>query len=99
MSESSKAMSLRFPSPEHHEAIAAAAKQAGVSMQEYVLSAAYERATAVQRRFLSAFERSMAHSGDAFAAEPSPLDPTPEQRAAERAAREEVEPSGRGRAA
>lgn len=73
-----KAMSLRFPDAGQRAAIAAAAKEAGVSMQEYILSAAYDRATAVERHFLEAFGRSMAHSGSAFAAEPSALDTTPE---------------------
>ncbi|MHC3475425.1 hypothetical protein ACYF6T_43110 [Streptomyces sp. 7R007] len=91
MPESKKAMSLRFPDPAQQAAIAAAAKQAGVSMQEYILSAAYERATAVERRFLDGFKASMARSGAAFAAEPSSADPTPEQRAAEQDARRELD--------
>ncbi|MFF6815929.1 DUF1778 domain-containing protein [Streptomyces sp. NPDC012403] len=95
----SRAMNLRFRDPEQREAIMAAARQAGVSMQEYVLSAAYERATAVQRRFLDAFERSMARSGDAFAAEPSAADPAPGQRAAEREALRDLAPGERGHAA
>lgn len=99
MSDSSKAMNLRFPDPQQREAIAAAAKQAGVSMQEYVLTAAYERATAVERHFLAAFTRSMERSGGAFAAEDGALDPTAEQRAAERAARAEFETPERGHAA
>ncbi|MEU2389371.1 DUF1778 domain-containing protein [Streptomyces sp. NPDC007369] len=99
MSDSSKAMNLRFRDPKQHEAIAAAARQAGVSMQEYVLSAAYERATAVEARFLTGFKESMARSGEAFAAEPATLDPTPEQRAAERTARAELETTERDHAA
>ncbi|MFE3604137.1 DUF1778 domain-containing protein [Streptomyces sp. NPDC059096] len=83
-------MSLRFPDPEQRAAIAAAAKQAGVSMQEYILSAAYERATAVERQFLDGFQASMARSGAAFAAEPSSLDPGAEQRAAEEEARRDL---------
>lgn len=43
----SRAMNLRFRDPEQRKAITAAARQAGVSMQEYILSAAYKRATAV----------------------------------------------------
>ncbi|MFF0747453.1 DUF1778 domain-containing protein [Streptomyces sp. NPDC004111] len=86
-----KAMSLRFPDPAQRAAIAAAAKQAGVSMQEYILSAAYDRATAVERRFLDGFQASMAHSGAAFAAEPDSLDPGTEQRAAEQEARRDLE--------
>ena len=93
------AMNLRFPDPEQRAAIAAAAQQAGVSMQEYILSAAYERATAVERRFLDAFGDSMARSGAAFAAETGGIDPTPEQRAAERQALAELEQQGRGQAA
>jgi uncharacterized protein (DUF1778 family) len=99
MSDSSKAMNLRFPDPQQREAIAAAAKEAGVSMQEYVLTAAYERATAVKQHFLTAFERSMDRSGDAFTAEAGSLDPTDEQRAAELAARAEFESTERGHAA
>ncbi|MGW2888595.1 type II toxin -antitoxin system TacA 1-like antitoxin [Streptomyces griseoruber] len=86
-----KAMSLRFPDPAQRAAIAAAAKQAGVSMQEYILSAAYDRATAVEQRFLEGFKTSMARSGAAFAAEPGSLDPRAEQRAAEQEARRELE--------
>ncbi|MFD7555802.1 DUF1778 domain-containing protein [Streptomyces sp. NPDC059835] len=99
MSDSSKAMNLRFRDPKQREAIAAAAKQAGVSLQEYVLSAAYERATAVEGQFLTGFKDSMARSGEAFAAEVGALDPTPEQRAAELAARAEMETTERGHAA
>lgn len=91
MSESKKAMSLRFPDPAQQAAIAAAAKQAGVSMQEYILSAAYDRATAVERRFLDGFQASMARSGAAFAAEPSSVDPTADQRAAEQEARRDLD--------
>ncbi|MGW0537952.1 type II toxin -antitoxin system TacA 1-like antitoxin [Streptomyces sp. NPDC003032] len=94
------AMNLRFPDPEQRAAIAAAAQQAGVSMQEYILSAAYERATAVEQRFLDAFGDSMARSGAAFAAETTGgIGPTAEQRAAERQARAELEQQGRGQAA
>lgn len=94
-----KAMNLRFPDPEQRAAIASAAAQEGVSMQEYILSAAYTRATAVQQRFLDGFKESMARSGDAFAAEPSSIDPSPEQRTAEQQARVEVEKQERGQAA
>ena len=97
-----KAMNLRFPDPEQRAAIAAAAREAGVSMQEYILSAAYERATAVEQRFLDGFKASMAHSGAAFAAEPGTIAPSAEQRAAELAARREMEQPeqpGRGHAA
>ncbi|MFF4692301.1 DUF1778 domain-containing protein [Streptomyces sp. NPDC001307] len=94
-----KAMSLRFPDPAQRAAIAAAAKQAGVSMQEYILSAAYDRATAVERRFLEGFKASMARSGAAFAAEPSSLDPGAGQRAAEQDALREIEGQERGHAA
>lgn len=62
-----KAMSLRFPNPEQYDAIAAAAKAAGMSMQEYVLSAAYERATAVERVFLEAAREAMEYTREAFA--------------------------------
>ncbi|MFD0312775.1 type II toxin -antitoxin system TacA 1-like antitoxin [Streptomyces flavalbus] len=94
-----KAMNLRFPDPAQRAAIAAAAKQAGVSMQEYILSAAYDRATAVERRFLEGFRASMDRSGAAFAAEPSAVDPGAEQRAAEQEARRELERRERGHAA
>ncbi|WP_193241374.1 type II toxin -antitoxin system TacA 1-like antitoxin [Streptomyces phaeolivaceus] len=92
-----KAMSLRFPDPEQRAAIAAAAKQAGVSMQEYILSAAYDRATAVERRFLEGFGASTARSGAAFAAGSGTVDPSAEQRAAERQARQELDARERGR--
>jgi uncharacterized protein (DUF1778 family) len=94
-----KAMNLRFPDPEQRAAIAAAAKQEGVSMQEYILSAAYARATAVEERFLEGFKTSMARSGAAFSAEPSSVDPSAEQRAAEQEAQRELEHQGRGNAA
>ncbi|MGW8953972.1 type II toxin -antitoxin system TacA 1-like antitoxin [Streptomyces sp. NPDC055709] len=100
MQDSKKtAMSLRFPDPEQRAAIETAARQEGVSMQEYILSAAYARATAVEKAYLDAFERSMAHSGAAFAAEPSTVDPTSAQRAAEQSARRELDSSDQGRAA
>lgn len=92
-------MSLRFPDPEQRRAIESAAREAGVSMQEYILRAAYERATAVEVKFLEAFRASMARSGDAFDAEPSASDPSPEQRAAEQQARADFGPQERGRAA
>ncbi|MCW7947015.1 hypothetical protein AAW14_34910 [Streptomyces hygroscopicus] len=92
-------MNLRFPDPEQRAAIAAAAKHEGVSMQEYILSAAYARATAVEQRFLDGFEQSMARSGAAFAAEPSSADPGPEERAAEQKALQELEHQERGHAA
>jgi uncharacterized protein (DUF1778 family) len=92
-----KAMNLRFPDPDQRAAIAAAAKQEGVSMQEYILSAAYNRATAVEKRFLEGFRDSMARSGAAFAAEPA--DPSAEHRAAEQRARHELEQPGQGHAA
>jgi len=94
-----KAMSLRFPDPAQRAAIAAAAKEAGVSLQEYILSAAYDRATAVERRFLDGFKASMDRSGAAFGAEPSSVDPSPEQRAAEQEAQRELGHKKRGHAA
>ncbi|MFD7405990.1 hypothetical protein ACFV7R_25660 [Streptomyces sp. NPDC059866] len=97
MSAEPKAMNLRFPDPEQLAAIAAAARQEGVSMQEYILSAAYTRATAVEQRFLEGFKTSMARSGAAFAVEPSSLDPDAEQRAAEHEARLQLERQERGR--
>ncbi|KJY42428.1 hypothetical protein VR41_07930 [Streptomyces sp. NRRL B-1568] len=92
-------MNLRFPDPEQRRAIEAAAREAGVSMQEYILSAAYERATAVEVRFLEAFKDSMARSGDAFDAEPGASDPSPGQRAAEQQARAGLGRQDQGRAA
>jgi uncharacterized protein (DUF1778 family) len=97
-----KAMSLRFPDPGQRAAIAAAAKAAGVSMQEYILSAAYERATAVETAFLEYFKASAARSSEAFSTEPGSVDPSAEQRAAEQEARRDLGgpgPSGRGPAA
>ncbi|MGX8905094.1 type II toxin -antitoxin system TacA 1-like antitoxin [Streptomyces netropsis] len=82
-----RAMNLRFPDPEQRAAIAAAAKQEGVSMQEYILSAAYARATAVEQRFLDGIKESMARSSEAFAAEPSSVDATVDRRAAGQQAR------------
>lgn len=89
-----KAMSLRFPDPEQRAAIAAAAQAKGVSMQEYILSAAYDRATAVEARFLEAFEDSVARISDAFATEADGADPSAEFRAAERQARQELDRQG-----
>ncbi len=86
-----KAMNLRFPDPAQRAAIAAAAKQAGVSTQENILSAAYDRATAVERRFVEGFRASMSRSGAAFAAEPGTADPSAEQRAAEQEALRELQ--------
>lgn len=92
-------MNLRFPNPEQRAAIAAAARQEGVSMQEYILSAAYARATAIEQQFLDGFKGSMDRSGDAFAADPSSVDNTAEQRAAEQTARRELEQHEQGHAA
>ncbi|MEZ3181860.1 hypothetical protein KYY02_25260 [Streptomyces pimonensis] len=92
-------MNLRFPDPAQRAAIAAAAKQAGVSMQEYILSAAYDRATAVEQRFLEGFKASMARSGAAFAAEPSSIDVGAEQRVSEQEALRELQRQEQGRAA
>ncbi|MGW3668624.1 type II toxin -antitoxin system TacA 1-like antitoxin [Streptomyces sp. NPDC005141] len=86
-----KAMNLRFPDPDQRAAIEAAAKQEGVSLQEYILSAAYARATAVQERFLDGFRESMSRSSDAFAEEAGSADPGTEQRAAELEARRGLE--------
>ncbi|MEU4093232.1 hypothetical protein [Streptomyces sp. NPDC026673] len=62
-----KAMSLRFPDPDQYAAIAAAAKAADMSMQDYVLSAAYDRATAVERVFLDAARQASEYTREAFA--------------------------------
>ena len=86
-----KAMNLRFPDPTQRAAIEAAARQEGVSLQEYILSAAYARATAVEARFLDAFKESMSRSGNVFAEDAGAADPGAEQRAAELAARQALE--------
>jgi hypothetical protein len=86
-----KAMNLRFPDPDQHAAIEAAARQEGVSLQEFVLSAAYARATAVEGRFLDAFSESVSRSSSAFVADAGAADPSPEQRAAELEARRGLE--------
>jgi len=86
-----KAMNLRFPDPAQRAAIEAAARQEGVSLQEYILSAAYARATAVETHFLDAFSKSMARSGDAFAEAADVTDANGEHRAAELAARHDLE--------
>ncbi|MFG3206625.1 DUF1778 domain-containing protein [Streptomyces sp. NPDC048192] len=99
MPNAPKAMNLRFRDPEQRAAIEAAARQAGVSLQEYILSAAYARATAVENRFLEGFQRSMARSGAAFAEDAGGLDPDPQQREAERRALLELERQERGHAA
>ncbi|MFJ9250900.1 DUF1778 domain-containing protein [Streptomyces sp. NPDC101776] len=95
-----KAMNLRFPDPAQRAAIEAAARQEGVSLQEYILSAAYTRATAVEARFLDAFKESVSRSGDAFAEAAGTAGPGGELRAAELAARRGLEEQqGRGHAA
>jgi hypothetical protein len=68
-------------------------------MQEYILSAAYERATAVEQRFLEGFKASMARSGAAFAAEPGSIDASAEQRESEREALRELQRREQGHAA
>ncbi|MFS8204263.1 hypothetical protein ACLVWQ_37025 [Streptomyces sp. CWNU-52B] len=98
-SNTPKAMNLRFPDPGQRAAIEAAARKEGVSLQEYILSAAYARATAVEDAFLKAFRGSMAFSGAAFAAETSTVDPSTAQRDAERQARRDLEPGRQGHAA
>ncbi|WP_405945530.1 DUF1778 domain-containing protein [Streptomyces prunicolor] len=99
MPNTPKAMNLRFRDPRQRAAIEAAAKQAGVSLQEYILSAAYARATAVEERFLEGFKASMARSGSAFAAEADSVDPGAEQRTAEADALRELERQEQGHAA
>ncbi|MFI0243152.1 DUF1778 domain-containing protein [Streptomyces sp. NPDC016845] len=98
MASNPKALNLRFPDPGQRAAIEAAARQEGVSMQEYILRAAVDRATAVEKTFLAAFQASQARSGDAFR-DLTDLDPSKEQRAAERDARAELDASARGHAA
>ncbi|GGJ67803.1 type II toxin -antitoxin system TacA 1-like antitoxin [Streptomyces brasiliensis] len=94
-----KAMNLRFPDPAQRAAIEAAAKQEGVSLQEYILSAAYARATAVEERFLDAFGESMSRSSDAFAEAAGTVDPGAQQRTADLEARRSLEQQERGHAA
>lgn len=84
-------MNLRFPDPAQRAAIEAAARQEGVSLQEYILSAAYTRATAVEARFLDAFKASVSRSGDAFTEAAGTTDPGRELRTAELAARRSLE--------
>ncbi|MFJ4895829.1 DUF1778 domain-containing protein [Streptomyces sp. NPDC088788] len=88
---STKAMNLRFPDPDQRAAIETAARQEGVSLQEYILSAAYARATAVQDRFLEAFAESMSRSSDAFTESADAGDSGAERRAAELEARHGLE--------
>ncbi|MEU6347006.1 MULTISPECIES: hypothetical protein [unclassified Streptomyces] len=85
-SSEKKAMSLRFPDPEQYDAIAAAAKAADMSLQEYVLSAAYDRATAVERVFLDAARQASEYTREAFA-ELGDDRPDTDRRAAAQAAR------------
>ncbi|WP_331743543.1 DUF1778 domain-containing protein (plasmid) [Streptomyces sp. NBC_01136] len=86
-----KAMNLRFPDPAQRAAIEAAARQEGVSLQEYILSAAYARATAVEERFIDAFQASMKRSSDAFTEGAGTVDPSAQQRTAELEARRDLE--------
>ncbi|MDX3322871.1 DUF1778 domain-containing protein [Streptomyces sp. ME03-5684b] len=86
-----KAMNLRFPDPAQRAAIESAARQEGVSLQEYILSAAYARATAVEKHFLDAFRQSMARSGDTFAEASGSAAPGAQRRAAELDARHDLE--------
>ncbi|CAM5599541.1 MULTISPECIES: hypothetical protein [Streptomyces] len=86
-----KAINLRFPDPTQRVAIEAAAKQEGVSRQDYILSVAYARATAVEDRFLDAFRVSRSRSGDAFAEEADTAGAGAQQREAELQARCELE--------
>ncbi|MGW2081097.1 type II toxin -antitoxin system TacA 1-like antitoxin [Streptomyces sp. NPDC001939] len=91
MANNPKALNLRFPDPAQRAAIEAAARQEGMSLQEYILSAAVDKATAVERKFLAAFEESMARSGAAFRAASDSMDPGPEHRAAEQRARRDLD--------
>lgn len=91
MSQPPKAMNLHFRDPAQRAAIEAATRKEGVSPQEYILSAAYARATAAEEAFLKGFRSSMAFSGKAFEAEPSAVDASAEQREAEHRARQEPE--------
>jgi uncharacterized protein (DUF1778 family) len=100
MTESSRAMNLRFKDPDQHERIKAAARAAGVSVQDFVLDAAMRRALAVQDRFV---EAALAAFNDTAAtwAELDPEDAVPDEDLAARerhAARALTESEG-GRAA
>ena len=55
-----KAMSLRFPIRGSGLRSPPPAKAAGMSMQQYILTAAYDRATAVETAFLEAFDAAVA---------------------------------------
>jgi uncharacterized protein (DUF1778 family) len=92
VSESPKAMNLRFPDPQQRAAIEAAAKREGVSMQEYILSAAYTRATTVEQSFLEAFKASMARSNSAFDSQANCTVTCAERRDAELQALRDLEP-------
>ncbi|MFF8430553.1 hypothetical protein ACF07Y_36520 [Streptomyces sp. NPDC016566] len=59
-------------------------------MQEYILSAAYTRATAVEQTFLRAFEASMARSGAAFASASSGIGNSRAEQHGEQQARQEL---------
>ncbi|MEV8320880.1 DUF1778 domain-containing protein [Streptomyces sp. NPDC059900] len=98
MTSSPKALNLRFPDPAQRAAIEAAARQDGVSLQEYILRAAVDRATAVEKTFLAAFQASQARSGEAFR-DLGELDPAPEQRTAEQTARRDLDAPAQGHAA
>ena len=62
-----KALNLRFKDPQQHQAITAAAKAAGVSVQDYILEAALRRALAVQDRFVQAALDAHRGTAEAFA--------------------------------
>ncbi|MGW6062780.1 type II toxin -antitoxin system TacA 1-like antitoxin [Streptomyces sp. NPDC055189] len=98
MTSSPKALNLRFPDPAQRAAIEAAARQEGMSLQEYILRAAVDRATAVEKTFLAAFQTSQARSGEAFR-DLAELDPAPERRAAEQTARRDLDGPAQGHAA
>src|SRR4051812_19037961 len=58
----SEVMSLRFADPAQRDAIAAAARAGGVSLQEYILTAAYERATGLKAQFRDGFRENDART-------------------------------------
>ncbi|MFI1795687.1 hypothetical protein ACH40D_46285 [Streptomyces olivaceoviridis] len=86
-----KAMNRRFPDPALRAAGEAAAKRERVSLQDYILSVAYARATAVDDRILDASRVSMSRSGDAFADEAGTAGSGAQQCEAEFQARCELE--------
>jgi hypothetical protein len=100
MAETSRAMNLRFKDPDQHERIKAAARAAGVSVQDFVLDAAVRRALAVQDRFVEAALTAFTDTAAAWA-EHDPEDALPDEdlAARERHAAQALADAEGGRAA